>query len=118
MATKLSCRFSPGNWKPVASKSFQRTSGDGALSLYEKDGPFAIVLADYRFSPGVNIKDCMQLVTALHEINQLQQMAIMTADPQDARRNLPNALRRLPILRKPFRIEQVPRLLRQPVPPL
>jgi ActR/RegA family two-component response regulator len=91
--------------------------GDGGLSLFKKNVPFAFVLADYRFIPGVNIKNCMQLVTAIHGINPLQTMAIMTADPQDARRNLPNALRRLPILRKPFRVEQVLRLLRQPVLP-
>jgi hypothetical protein len=45
-------------------------------------------------------------------------MAITTADPQDARRNLPKALRSLPILRKPFTVEQLLRLLRQRVLPL
>ena len=38
-----------------------------------------IVGADYRFIPGVNVKDCMQLVTAIHGINPFQQMPIMTA---------------------------------------
>ena len=58
------------------------------------------------------------MVTASHGINPLQQMAIMTSDPKEARRNLPEALRYLPVLRKPFRIEQLLRLLRQPVLPL
>ena len=76
------------------------------------------MLTDYRFFPGTKIRDGAQLTAAIHGINPLQTMAITTADPQDARRNLPNALRRLPILRKPLRIEQVLRLLRQPVLPL
>jgi DNA-binding response OmpR family regulator len=92
--------------------------GDGGLSLFRKDGPFALVLADYRFIPGVTIKDCMQLVTAIHEINPLQPMAVMTAEANEVRRNLPLTLRHLPVLRKPFRVEQLLRLLREPVLPL
>jgi DNA-binding NtrC family response regulator len=92
--------------------------GDGGLSLYEKDGPFAFVLTDYRFLPGVRIRDWIQLVTAIHLINPFQQMAIMTADPKEARYKLPEALRNLPVLRKPFGLEQLLRLLRQPVLPL
>jgi len=92
--------------------------GDGGLDLYQKDGPFAFVLSDYRFVPGAKIKDGVQLVTAIHGINPLQRMAIMTADPYEAREKLPKALWLLPVLRKPFRIEQVLRLLREPVLPL
>jgi DNA-binding NtrC family response regulator len=92
--------------------------GDGGLSLYKKDGPFAFVLADYRFIPGVRIKDCMELVTAIHRIDPFQQMAIMTAEVNEVRRNLATALRNLPVLRKPFQIEQLLGLLRQPVLPL
>ena len=92
--------------------------GDEARSLYKKDGPLEFVLADYFLFPGVIIKDCMQLVTAIHLINPFQQMAIMTAEVNKLRRNLPEALRHLPVLRKPFRIEQGLRLLRQPVLPL
>jgi ActR/RegA family two-component response regulator len=65
--------------------------GDGGLSLFKKDGPFAFVLVDYRFIPGVNIKNCMQLAAAIHEINPFQQMAIMTAESNEVRRNLPEA---------------------------
>ena len=50
------------------------------------------MLADYRFIPGVNIKNCMQLVTAIHGINPLQTMSIMAADPKAARERLPEAL--------------------------
>jgi DNA-binding NtrC family response regulator len=92
--------------------------GYGGLSLYKEDGPFAFVLADYRLIPGVNIKDCMQLMAAIQQINPFQQMAIMTADPKEVREKLPEALRYLPVLRKPFRIGQLLRLLRQPVLPL
>jgi hypothetical protein len=63
-------------------------------------------------------KDCVELVTAIHLINPHQQMALMTAEANEVRRNLPEALRHLPVLRKPFSIEQVLRLLRQPVLPL
>jgi DNA-binding NtrC family response regulator len=92
--------------------------GDGGLHLFKKNGPFALVLSDYKFHPGPTIKDGTQLLTAMHAINSIQQMAMMTSDPQGARRNLPRALRDLPVLRKPFRFEQVLRLLRQPVLPL
>jgi hypothetical protein len=50
--------------------------------------------------------------------NPLQTMSIMAADPKEARERLPEALRYLPVLRKPLRVEQVLRLLRQPVLPL
>jgi hypothetical protein len=45
-------------------------------------------------------------------------MAIMTAEPEEAREKLPNALWLLPVLRKPFKIDQLLRLLREPVLPL
>jgi len=44
-------------------------------------------------------------------------MAIMTADPKEVREKLPKALRNLPVLRKPFSIEELLRLLRQPALP-
>ncbi len=91
--------------------------GDGGLSLLKKDGPFEFVIVDFRFIPGVNIKTCMQLVSAIHRINPFQQMAVMTADFKEAREKLPQALH-IPLLRKPFGIEQVLHLLRQPMLPL
>jgi DNA-binding NtrC family response regulator len=76
------------------------------------------VLSDYHFMPGAKIKDGVQLVTAIHEINPLQRMAMMTAEPKEARGKLPNALRDLQVLRKPFNLEQLLRLLQKPVLPL
>jgi hypothetical protein len=76
-----------------------------------------LVLIDHRLIPGVNIEDCMRLVTAIHVINPFQRMAIMSADPKEAREKLPLALQHVPILRKPFKIEQLLRLLRQSVLP-
>ena len=96
----------------------QSSSGDEAFEVWQRLGPWELVLTDYRFFPGAKIKDGVQLVTAIHGINPLQTMAIMTADPEGARENLPQALRHLPVLRKHFRLEQVLRLLRQPVLPL
>lgn len=98
---------------------FQTRYGDGGLDLYRKCGPFEFVLSDYRFIPGPTIKDGVQLMTAIHAINPAQRMALMTAWRDEAREKLPQALRFLPVLEKPFpRIEQVLRLLRQPVLPL
>ena len=91
--------------------------GDGGLKLYNRYGPFEFVLSDYRFIPGAQIKDGVELVTAIHGIDPHQRMALMTAAPEQARRNLPQALRHLTVLRKHFRIEQLLRLLRQPVLP-
>jgi DNA-binding NtrC family response regulator len=92
--------------------------GDGGLHLFKKNGPFELVLSDCKFIPGQTIKNGAQLVAAIHGINPFQQTAIMTSDPQDARRNLPKVLRHISVLRKPFKIVQVLRLLRQPVLPL
>jgi DNA-binding response OmpR family regulator len=91
--------------------------GDGGLHLYKKHGPWDFVLTDYRFLPGTQIRDCMQLATAIYLINPFQQMTIMASEANDVRRNLPEPLHNLPVLRKHFRLEQVLRLLRQPVLP-
>jgi DNA-binding NtrC family response regulator len=92
--------------------------GDGGLKLYNRYGPWEFVLSDYRFIPGTQIKDGVELVTAIHSINPAQRMAIMTAWSEETRGKLPQALRFLPLLEKPFRFEQVLRLLREPVLPL
>ena len=92
--------------------------GDGGLSLYKKDGPWEFVLSDYKFIPGPAIKDGVQLLAAIRGMNRLQPMALMTSDPKEARKKLPQALQYLPVIRKPFRLEQVLHLLRQPILPL
>jgi CheY-like chemotaxis protein len=107
--------------KELESRGFEvlrACSGDGGWYLLQKHGPFELVLSDCRFVPGSKIKDGAQLMAAIHGINPYQQMAIMTPDPQSARRNLPKDLRHLPVLRKPFEIGEALRLLRQPVLPL
>lgn len=96
----------------------QSCSGDDAFHVWQQSGPWDLVLSAYQFLPGHKIKDGVQLLAAIHEINPDQQMAMMTSDSEDARRKLPQGLRHLPILRKPFPVEQVLRLLRQPVLPL
>jgi DNA-binding NtrC family response regulator len=96
----------------------EASTGDGAMYVYEHQGPFAFVLSDYRFVPGAKIKDGVQLVTAIHEMNPNQRMAIMTGVPNEAREKLPKALWLLPVLLKPFRLEQLVRVLREPVLPL
>jgi response regulator RpfG family c-di-GMP phosphodiesterase len=96
----------------------QTQFGDRGLDLYKKHGPWASVLSNYKFFPGVEIKNGAELVTAIHAINPSQRMAIMTAWCEEAREKLPQALRFLPVLEKPFRFEQVLRLLRERVLPL
>ena len=96
----------------------QSSSGDEAFHVWQRLGPWELVLTDCRFFPGTKIRDGAQLAAAIHGVNPLQTMAMMTADPKEARRKLPQALQHLPVLRKPFRIEQLLRLLRQPILPL
>jgi DNA-binding NtrC family response regulator len=96
----------------------QLSSGDEAFYVWQQLGPWEFVLTDYRFMPGAKIKDGVQLLTAIHGINPFQQMAIMTADSKESRAKLPQPLQHLPVLEKPFRFEQLLRLLREPVLPL
>ncbi len=96
----------------------QSFRGDEAFYIWQHEGPWKLVLSDYRFIPGTKIKDGVQLVTAIHEMNPSQKMAIMTAEPEEAREKLPNALWLLPVLRKPFKVDQLLRVLREPVLPL
>src|ERR1700693_3448059 len=81
--------------------------GDGGLHLYQKNGPWEFVLTDFRFIPGTTIKDGAQLLAAIHGINPRQQMGMMTSDPKEARERLPQALHHLPMLKKPFTLEQM-----------
>jgi CheY-like chemotaxis protein len=83
----------------------QSSGGDEAFHVWQRLGPWELVLTDYRFFPGTKIRDGAQLAAAIHLINPLQRMAIMTADPQDARRRLPQALQHIPVLREPFSME-------------
>jgi response regulator RpfG family c-di-GMP phosphodiesterase len=53
--------------------------GDGELFFYKKHGPWEFVLSDYKFIPGVEIKNGVELVNAIHAINPAQRMGIMTA---------------------------------------
>jgi DNA-binding NtrC family response regulator len=96
-------------------ETLQSFRGDEAFYIWQHEGPFAFVLSDYRFIPGTTIKDGVELLTAMHEINPRQRMVMMTAEPKEARKKLPKALWLLPVLRKPFKVEQVLRLLRKPV---
>jgi CheY-like chemotaxis protein len=96
----------------------QSVNGDEALHVWQELGPWEFVLTAYRFMPGTTIEDGVRLVTAIHGFNPFQRMAIMTTTPSEARGTLSEALRHQPVLRKPFRIEQVLRLLRKPVLPL
>jgi hypothetical protein len=43
--------------KPCGYEGVPTHFGVGGLSLYKKYGPFEFVLSDYRFIPGVEIKN-------------------------------------------------------------
>jgi CheY-like chemotaxis protein len=96
----------------------QSSSGDEAFHVWQRLGPWELVLTDYRFIPSPEIKDGVELVTAIRAINPARRMAIMTAWCDEARGKLPEALRFIPVLEKPFRFEQLLRLLRELVLPL
>ena len=72
----------------------QSSNGDEAFHVWQRLDPWELVLTDYRFFPGTKVTDGAQLAAAIHRINPLQTMAIMTADPQMPRGTYP----RLPAL--------------------
>jgi DNA-binding response OmpR family regulator len=47
-------------------EAVQTHFGDGGLHLYQKDGPWELILTDFRFIPGVTIKDGAQLTHRAH----------------------------------------------------
>jgi hypothetical protein len=83
--------FSPRNWEPVRSKPCRCTLAtvDWWIVPLQERRPMGIRASDYRFVPATKIKDGVQLVTAIHEINPLQRTALMTAEPKEARENCP-----------------------------
>ena len=87
------------------------SSGDDEFHVWQRLGPWELVLTDYRLIPCPDIKNGMEFGTAIDGSNPFQQMAIMTADPRAAREKLPQGFTAPAVLRKPFRIEQV---LRRP----
>src|SRR5580692_1929756 len=52
----------------------QSSSGDEAFRVWQRLGPWELVLTDYRFFPGTKIRDGAQLAAAILGVNSLQTM--------------------------------------------
>ena len=85
-------------------------SGDEAMCIYRRERRFDLVLTDYQFGRGQEIKDGLDLVAAIRKIDQNQKVVMHTSDPE---------LRApCPVLVKPYPLPQLLRLLRSPIPQL
>ena len=87
------------------------SDADDAFRLWEKEGPWALVLTEYRIEPGTRIRDGRELANAIRAADPSQRIALHTGDE-----GLLAAT--FPVLHKPCRIERVVYLLREPVLPL
>jgi CheY-like chemotaxis protein len=54
----------------------QCSSGDEAFYVWQRLGPWELVLTDFLFFPDARIENGAQLVTAIHGLNPIQPMAI------------------------------------------
>jgi CheY-like chemotaxis protein len=93
----------------------QARCGDEALRLYRKSGPFALVLCDLYWydkipepplSNAKAIRHGIQLASAIRRIAPKQKMVIHTGAFQ-VREQMPEELDDVPILSKPFRMEEL-----------
>ena len=87
------------------------SNADNAFRLWETEGHWALVLTEYYIQPGTRIRDGRELVNAIRAADPSQRIAIHTDD---------EGLLAAPVvvLRKPYAIERLLRMLRQPVLPL
>jgi CheY-like chemotaxis protein len=87
------------------------SDADDAFRLWEKEGPWALVLTEHHIEPGTRIRDGRELVNAIRAADPSQRIAIHTDD---------EGLLAAPVvvLRKRYAIERLLRMLRQPVLPL
>lgn len=82
-------------------------SGEQGLHMYESEGPWEFVLSDYLFIPSRRIRNGLDLVREIRAIKPDQRIAIHTS-AEDLRAPVP-------VLRKPYPIGKLLRLLREPV---
>jgi len=87
------------------------SNADDAFRLWEKECPWTLVLTEYHIKSGTRIRDGRELVNAIRAADPSQRIAIHTDD---------EGLLAAPVvvLRKPCAIEQLLRVLREPVLPL
>lgn len=86
-------------------------NADDALRLWEKEGPWSLVLTGYHIKMGKRIEDAKQLMKAIRDASPSQRMALHTND-------MGLLATPVPVMRRPCRIDHLLRILRQPVLPL
>jgi CheY-like chemotaxis protein len=89
---------------------WEESQGDEALHAYLYNGVWDIVLTDFQFFPGVEIRTGLDLVRTILNVNPQQRIILHSTQPP---RDCP-----CPTIRKPYGIEQLLRKLRMPIQPL
>jgi len=87
------------------------SDADDAFRLWQSEGPWSLVVTELRIAPGRSLKDGMELVKAIRTANPSQRTAIHTGE--EGLLAAP-----VPVLRKPYAMEQLLRVLRPPLLPL
>ena len=96
--------------EPRGFRVWEESQGDEALAAYLNHGPWDFVLSDLYFFRGEKIRNGLELVQAIRAVCPEQPMAIQTSEPGV---NAPCAL-----LRKPYTLGALLKVLRKPVTPL
>lgn len=85
-------------------------NGDEAISIYRRAHPFDLIITDFQFGGGREIKNGLELLAAIRSIDARQPIVFQTYDP-DLRAPCP-------ILRKPYHLPRLLRFLRKSVQPV
>lgn len=96
--------------EPRGFEVWEESQGDEALAAYQRNGPWDFVLSDLYFFRGEKIKNGLDLVRAIRAVCPEQALAIHTSE---ARFDAPCT-----VLRKPYTVGALLRLLRRPLTPL
>ena len=84
------------------------SDGNEAIHLYTEHGPYDLVVTD-NIHPGPN---GIELVKAIRHGNPLQLVALLTGD-RSVRRCLPEEMKDIPILTKPYQAPQLIKLVKE-----
>jgi CheY-like chemotaxis protein len=93
--------------EPRGFEVWEESQGDEALATHRQNGPWDFVLSDFYFFRGEIIRNGLELVQAIAAVCPEQHMAIHTSEP---RLDAPCA-----VLRKPYTLGALLKLLRKPV---
>lgn len=94
---------------PKGFEVFTAFGGDEALFSFRKRRPFDYVLTDFRM-PGNRIRNGMELVAAIRQIDPLQPIIMHTSEE--------GLQAPCPVLLKPYAVEKLLRLFRKSLQPL